>query len=410
MTTILNSAFKINGVLDTGETVITNLNKLAQACGCWITYDIHQGKWAVIINQAGSSVASFTDSNIIGGINISGTGITELYNSVEIEFPHKDLSDQKDYIKFDIPDADRFPNEPDNLLSITTNLINDPIQAELIAARELKQSRIDKVIQFRTDYSKIGLKAGNLIDVTSTPYGYTNKVFRIIKINEEDVDDGSIQINITALEYNADIYSTSGLVRAVRTKNNSIVAKTANAYATNSDNSSNTAAVTNSLLNPSNAALIALLMNALTRTGASVPGLTPTVSTFTTGVIYATQPDLANHEVSLGYSITLPYTGTYKTTYSINWGGTGDPGVDGVSKTSEIVLRIGGTRISTSPADTGDGHVQLFEDHFLDAVWYGVAGQTVTYHFIYNTNWGGSIGAGYTALFIINGETKFVSR
>lgn len=228
MSTIFNNLFSINGVVDTGNNVLQNMNEIANAAGCWITYDITDGRWSIVINQAGSAVASFNDSNIIGGINISSTGLTEVYNAVEIEFPHKDLVDQKDYIKLSIPLEDRYPNEPDNVLSIRTELINDPIQAELIAARELKQSRIDKIIQFRTDFSKIGLKAGELISVTNSIYGFTNKVFRIITLQDEDTDDGQIIISITALEYDPDVYSSSGLTRLVRLRNASIVNKNNN--------------------------------------------------------------------------------------------------------------------------------------------------------------------------------------
>jgi hypothetical protein len=230
MTTFFNNIFSINGVIDTGRPVLQNMHDIAAASGCWLTYDITAGKWSVIINQVGSSVASFNDSNIIGGINVSSTGLTEVYNTVEIEFPHKDLVDKKDYIKFSIPAGDRYPNEPDNVLTINSELINDPIQAELIAARELKQSRIDKVIEFRTDFSKVGLRAGDLISVTNSVYGFSSKVFRIISLQDEDTDDGNIVISITALEYDAGVYSTAGLVRSVRERNNNIRNKNNNPF------------------------------------------------------------------------------------------------------------------------------------------------------------------------------------
>jgi len=216
MSTIFNNVFSINGVVDTNQSVLDNMNAIASAAGAWVTYDVSQGKWAVIINTNGSSIASFNDNNIIGGINISSTGLNELYNSVEIEFPHKDLIDQRDYIRFDIDSSELYPNEPANNLAISLDLINDPVQAELIAARELKQSRIDKVINFKTDFTKIDLKAGDLIDVTSSQYDFSAKVYRVTKISEEDQDDGGLIIDITALEYSDTVYSTGGLTRTLR--------------------------------------------------------------------------------------------------------------------------------------------------------------------------------------------------
>lgn len=234
MPTIVENLFAINGVISTDKSVMQNLNNLCTSAGAWMTYDISDGKWSVVINSTGSSVASFNDSNIIGGINISSTGISDLYNSVTIEFPHKDLRDQTDYIDFDIPSEQRFPNELDNRLNMSIDLVNDPIQAAYIASSELKQSRVDKIIEFRTDFSKLGLKAGDLIDVTNTVYGYTNKMFRITKMQEEDAE--GIVISITALEYNADVYSTTGLTRVLRQKKTGIVPKALNQSITSLDN------------------------------------------------------------------------------------------------------------------------------------------------------------------------------
>ncbi len=223
MATIFNNIFSINGVIDTSNTVLENLEVLTSSSGCWLSYDIAIGKWAVVINKDGSSVATFNDSNIIGGISLNSTGITELYNSVEVEFPHKDIKDRKDFITLSIAAGDRYPNELDNVLKISLDCVNDPLQAEYIAARELKQSRIDKVIEFRTDYSYMGLKAGELISVTNAALGYTDKLFRIVKLSEEDGDDGVFNIAITALEYDSSIYSTVGLTKTTRTVDNGII-------------------------------------------------------------------------------------------------------------------------------------------------------------------------------------------
>jgi hypothetical protein len=237
MTTFNNIYYNINGVVDTTQSAWTNIDNLCNAARCWFTFDVSQGKWAVIINSTGSSVAAFTYSNIIGGINITGTGLNELYNSVRYEFPNKLLNDQKDSVFLSIPDNQRFQNEHTNTLEIGTDLINDQIQAQAIALRELKQSRVDKIIEFRTDYSYIGLKAGDIITVTNTPLGYSSKLFRIVSIQEEDADDGLLNISITALEYDANVYNNSDINFYLRDKINGMRATTnaainaSNAYA-----------------------------------------------------------------------------------------------------------------------------------------------------------------------------------
>jgi hypothetical protein len=197
------------------------METLARAAQSWFTYDVNSGKWAVIINTTGNSIASFDDSNITGPVSISGTGLSDLYNRVRVEFPHVDLNDQVDFVEIAIPSEDRNANEPDNTLNISFDVINDPVMAEMLGLVELKQSRVDKVIRFTTDYSYIGLRAGDLIDVTNSVLGYTNKVFRIISI--EEADDEAISISITATEYDANVYDTSDLFRFERSNENGIV-------------------------------------------------------------------------------------------------------------------------------------------------------------------------------------------
>lgn len=220
---ILPSRYRINGVLSTDATVMQNMETLAGAAQSWFTYDVNAGKWSVNINQAGSAVATFDDSNIIGGINYSGTGLRDLYNRVKVEFPHVDLNDQVDSVEIAILPEDRNANEPDNTLNIKFDVINDPVMAEMLGLIELKQSRVDLVVQFQVDYSYLGLRAGDLIGITNSVMSYTNKMFRIISIAESDSEDGAITLNITALEYDANVYDTSDLFRFERTDVNGIV-------------------------------------------------------------------------------------------------------------------------------------------------------------------------------------------
>ena len=221
-TSILPYRYRINGLIDTSKTAIDNLELIGNSCATWITYDVQDGKWAVVINRAGDSVHSFDDSNIIGAIKLNGTGLVDQYNSVEVRFPHRDLNDQEDWVRIEIPAEDRLPNEPDNCLTMDLPVMNEPIQAQIIGLIELKQARLDKIITFQTDYSTINLQAGNIVDVTNSVYGWTNKLFRIIRMEETDVD-GAIVIEFTALEYDANIYSLDDLYRYTRTNADGII-------------------------------------------------------------------------------------------------------------------------------------------------------------------------------------------
>ena len=233
--------YAINGLIDTSKNVLDNMQLLATSCGSFVTWDGSAGQWSAVVNETGTSVKSFNDSNILGNINVSGTGVTDLYNSVQVEFPHKDIRGATDFVILSIDTADRFDGELDNQLNIQLPTINDPVQAQLIGNQELKQSRVDKIIQFRTDFSANGIKAGDLIDVTASAYGYTSKLFRVIQLEEEDSDDGALIYSITALEYDEDVYDTTGLTYETRTVRNGIIAKINNEQAQDLDASATTA-------------------------------------------------------------------------------------------------------------------------------------------------------------------------
>ena len=408
MTTYISNVFSINGVVDTNQTVLQNMNTLASAAGAWVTYDINAGKWAVIINQAGTSISSFTDSNIIGSVSVSSTGLTELYNSVEIEFPNSDNLDQKDYIKFEIPSGDRFPNEPDNELQIQMDIINNSVQAELIASRELKQSRVDKIIEFRTDYTKLGLKAGDLIDVTLSQYGWTSKVFRIMKIVEEDGDDGIFSLSISALEYNSDVYSTKGLTRTARSVSPEITAKKNNAAVASADTGKTTDDLTNSLTDPNNLALAIALMSALapnSSSGRGSTGLTPRVYNFQTGFIFFTEFIYFNNSdtvfattaynpaefYNLGVSTTLPFDGYYQIDYYINCGASNYSTLPSgnylvpmtIRKRGGIAVSINGSFPTVLSYTTVLKGEDIFADITNSSVDYYAAGTTLQFYVYY---------------------------
>ena len=217
----LTNRYQINGLVNTDKAVMQNVEDITNTAGSWLSYSVLTGKWGVIINREGTSVASFDDSNILGTVSIGGTGLQDFYNSVKVEFPNRDLKDGRDYTTISIPEADRNDNEQDNTLNLTYNLTNEPVQAQMLGFIELKQSRIDLVVTFSTDYSTINLNAGDIIDITNSKLGFTNKLFRVITISEQEGEEG-LRTEITALEYDDTVYDED-FTRYTRTFNNELV-------------------------------------------------------------------------------------------------------------------------------------------------------------------------------------------
>jgi len=220
-----NTKFQINGIIDTSENVLSNIDQLATSSGCFISWDPSLGQWSVILNTTSVSVKSFDDDNIIGEINVSGSGINEQFNSVSVQFPNRDTRDTVDVIELEIASADRYPQELDNRLEMSLPTVNDPVQAQYIATRELKQNRLDKIIEFRANFEANNIRAGDLVDITNTTLDFTNKLFRVIQVDEQDTDEGNLVFSVIAQEYDADVYSDAGLKREFRSNFTGIKSK-----------------------------------------------------------------------------------------------------------------------------------------------------------------------------------------
>jgi len=198
--------YSIDGVVSTNKTVWQNIEAIASAAGAWVTFDQTQGKWAVIINRAEGSSRSFDDSNIVGPISVSTTGLSDLYTTCRVQYPFTDLRDQLDDVLITLPVAYTNDNDPNNTLEISYDIVNNAEQAQELGLLELLQTRVDRVIRFNTDFSEFGILAGDIIDVTNEPLGFVNALFRVVTLSETDNEQGGIDLEITALQYDPGIY------------------------------------------------------------------------------------------------------------------------------------------------------------------------------------------------------------
>jgi hypothetical protein len=209
--TATQARYRINGVLDTGQDVLSNLDQIMLACDSWNQYNAATGKWAIVINKAESSSFSFNDSNIVGEIRVSAFDIASSINQIEAQFPSKLNRDQSDYVYLNTPSGLLFANEPVNKYSITLGLVNDSVQAQYLSNRMLEQAREDLIVTFSTTYNGIQVDAGDVISVTNSAYGWTNKLFRVIKVSEASLPDGNLGAALELNEYNAQVYDDASI-------------------------------------------------------------------------------------------------------------------------------------------------------------------------------------------------------
>jgi hypothetical protein len=205
--------YTINGVLNAGETVLNNVDKILMACDSWMAYQAVSGKWSIIINKAESTAYAFDDSNIVGDIRVGATDITNSVNQIEAKFPFKGNRDQPDYVNIKTPDGLLWPNEPINKASITYDLVNDSVQTHYLANRILEQAREDLIVSFNTTFYGIQVDAGSVISVTNADYGWSNKLFRVMKVNEVSMPDGNLGARLELNEYNAQVYDDKDITQ-----------------------------------------------------------------------------------------------------------------------------------------------------------------------------------------------------
>jgi hypothetical protein len=198
--------YRINGVLDTGVNVLENIDNILVACDSWMSYEAPTGQWAIVINKAESAALAFNDSNIIGDIRVSTVDITQSINQIEVSFPNKLNKDIPAYVFIETPAALLYPNEPVNKYTTSFDLVNDSVQAQYLANRIIEQAREDLLVTIKTTYYGIQANAGDVVSVTNAVYGWTNKLFRVIKVNEASLEDGSLGAQLELSEYNVQVY------------------------------------------------------------------------------------------------------------------------------------------------------------------------------------------------------------
>lgn len=214
--------YRMNGVLDAGQTVLSNLDKIMTCCDSWMAYNAALGKWSIVINKSETASYAFDDDNIIGEVRVSATDITQSINQVEAKFPDKGARDQPNFVNLATPPLLLYPNEPVNKYSVSYDLCNDSVQAQYLANRILEQAREDLIVSFSTTYYGIQVDAGDVVSVTNSDYGWTNKLFRVVKVNEASLPDGSLGAKLELSEYSAAVYDDYNITQYTPVPNSQI--------------------------------------------------------------------------------------------------------------------------------------------------------------------------------------------
>lgn len=214
--------YRINGVIDTGQSCLNNINSIMIVCDSWNQYNAAQGQWSIVINKDSSAAYAFDDDSIVGEIRVSAYDITSSVNQIEAEFPSGDNRDQSDFVYYETPAGLLYPNEPINKQSVQFAMTNDSVQAQYLATRILEQAREDLIVSFSTAYVGIQVDAGDVVTVTNSSYGWTNKPFRVMRVSEVSLPDGNLGASFELNEYNAQVYDDQDITKYVPAPNSDL--------------------------------------------------------------------------------------------------------------------------------------------------------------------------------------------
>jgi len=202
--------FKFDGVIDTNQTIMNNLQLMASCCDCLLRYNEITGLWGVIVQQPTYTVAmDLTDSNIISSIQVTPIDIASSYNIAEVKFIDGTQQDSFITSTFNLAVINPtllYPNEPVNKQSISLPLVNNSVRAQYLANRFLEGGREDLQIKCKVNYVGLQLEAGDIVTLTNVNYGWTSKLFRVGQVVEEFNDDGSITTALSLMEFNPAVY------------------------------------------------------------------------------------------------------------------------------------------------------------------------------------------------------------
>lgn len=209
--------FQFDGLLDTNNPIMTNLQLMANSCDCLLRYNEITSLWGVVVQSPTYTTAmALDDSNIISAISVSPLDISNSFNIAEVKYPDGTQQDSFNTVSIDlsvVAPALLYPNEPKNKQQITLQLVNTDVRAQLLANRFLKSCREDLQLQININYVGLQLEAGDIVAITNTNYGWSAKPFRISKVVENFGDDGSVTASLTLMEFNSTVYDDASITQ-----------------------------------------------------------------------------------------------------------------------------------------------------------------------------------------------------
>lgn len=182
-----------NAIIDTSSPVIDNVREFLKGCRGYLPYV--GGKYKLIVETTGSSSITITEDDIIGGYTLASPTKNSKYNRVICSFVNPDRNFQVDEVQFpEINDSGYSAADKHAAMKTVDGgfllegrfdlkTITSPYQALELAEVILRRSREALGLTINVSFSAYDIAIGDILGVTHSSLGFSNKQFRVLGIN-----------------------------------------------------------------------------------------------------------------------------------------------------------------------------------------------------------------------------------
>ena len=215
--------FDTNYALDTGRKIIENLRELIKGCRGYLPYT--QGKYKLIIETTGTASITLTEDNILGGYVLSSPDKNSKFNRTIVSFINPARNFQVDEVQYPPIDDSGLPSAEQHATMKAEDggvllegrfefpTLTSPYQAEEMAEIILRRSREALALQITVDFNAYDLLVGELVNITHSSLGFSNKAFRVLSITFNE--DYTVSLNL--IEYQASHYTWASKTQVTST-------------------------------------------------------------------------------------------------------------------------------------------------------------------------------------------------
>ena len=197
--------YHCDGVLDTANSIKGNIEALTACLGGRIGYV--NGKYFVQAAEYQTPLVLIDEENMVGAMTVqTKQSRRSVYNGVKGVF----LSEEENYTLIDYPakiSSTYSAQDGDPIfLDMPLPFVTNHVRAQRLAKIALLKSRQQILVNVPLNLIALNFKAGDFISISSDRMGWLGKDFEVLGYDLQLRNDGSIIVNVQAIETSQDVY------------------------------------------------------------------------------------------------------------------------------------------------------------------------------------------------------------